>query len=145
MLPYRLVGSHRRVTAEDLMAYRQRMACWPSGCVEKDGRRRWLNWAWTTEVAGPRTLHGPYSMRAWLFPIATADELVSLAVAGLFSAKWTVAIEDEWLAVAERRHPGLSGRFTTPGATRCATPSSTGRSTPKAGRRWRPPSPTRRK
>ena len=25
MLPYRLVGSHRRVTAEDLMAYRQRM------------------------------------------------------------------------------------------------------------------------
>lgn len=48
-----------------------------------------------------------------LFPIATADALVSLAVAGLFSAKWTVAIEDEWLAVAERRHPGLSGRFTT--------------------------------
>jgi len=48
-----------------------------------------------------------------LFPIATADALISLAVAGLFSAKWTVAIEDEWLAVAERRHPGLSGRFTT--------------------------------
>ena len=48
-----------------------------------------------------------------LFPIATADALVSLAVAGLFSAKWTVAIEDEWLAVAERRHPDLSGRFTT--------------------------------
>jgi predicted nucleic acid-binding protein len=48
-----------------------------------------------------------------LFPIATADALVSLAVAGLFSAKWTVAIEDEWLAVAERRHPGFSGRFTT--------------------------------
>jgi predicted nucleic acid-binding protein len=47
-----------------------------------------------------------------LFPIATADALVSLAVAGLFSAKWTVAIEDEWLAVADRRHPGLSGRFT---------------------------------
>ena len=47
-----------------------------------------------------------------LFPIATADALISLAVAGLFSAKWTVAIEDEWLAVAERRHPGLSGRFT---------------------------------
>lgn len=48
-----------------------------------------------------------------LFPIATADALVSLAVAGLFAAKWTVAIEDEWLAVAERRHPGLAGRFTT--------------------------------
>ena len=48
-----------------------------------------------------------------LFPIATADALISLAVAGLFSAKWTVAIEDEWLSVAERRHPGLSGRFTT--------------------------------
>ena len=48
-----------------------------------------------------------------LFPIATADALVSLAVAGLFSAKWTVAIEDDWLGVAERRHPGLLGRFTT--------------------------------
>ena len=48
-----------------------------------------------------------------LFPIATADALVSLAVAGLFAAKWTVAIEAEWLAVAERRHPGLAGRFTT--------------------------------
>ena len=48
-----------------------------------------------------------------LFPIATADALVSLAVAGLFAAKWTVAIEGEWLAVAERRHPGLAGRFTT--------------------------------
>lgn len=48
-----------------------------------------------------------------LFPIATADALISLAVAGLFSAKWTVAIEDEWLAVAERRHPGLLGRFAT--------------------------------
>ena len=48
-----------------------------------------------------------------LFPIATADALISLAVAGLFSAKWTVAIENEWLAVAERRHPGFSGRFTT--------------------------------
>ena len=47
-----------------------------------------------------------------LFPIATADALVSLAVAGLFSAKWTVAIEDEWVAVADRCHPGLSGRFT---------------------------------
>lgn len=48
-----------------------------------------------------------------LFPIATADALVSLAVAGLFAAKWTVAIEAEWLAVAERRHPGLEGRFST--------------------------------
>lgn len=48
-----------------------------------------------------------------LFPIATADALISLAVAGLFAAKWTVAIEDEWLAVAERRYPGLEGRFTT--------------------------------
>ena len=46
-----------------------------------------------------------------LFPIATADALISLAVAGLFSAKWTVAIEAEWLAVAERRHPELPGRF----------------------------------
>lgn len=48
-----------------------------------------------------------------LFPIATADALISLVVAGLFAAKWAVAIEDQWLAVARRRHPDLSGRFTT--------------------------------
>lgn len=48
-----------------------------------------------------------------LFPIATADALISLAVAGLFAAKWTVTIEAEWLTVADRRHPGLTGRFTT--------------------------------
>lgn len=48
-----------------------------------------------------------------LFPIATADALISLAAAELFTAKWTATIEDEWLAVAERRHPGLQGRFTT--------------------------------
>lgn len=48
-----------------------------------------------------------------LFPIATADALISLAVAGLFAAKWTVAIEDEWLAVAARRHPDIAGRFAT--------------------------------
>lgn len=46
-------------------------------------------------------------------PDAAADALISLAVAGLFSAKWAVAIEDEGLAVAERRHSGLSGRFST--------------------------------
>ena len=48
-----------------------------------------------------------------LFPIATADALLSLAVEGLYAAKWTLAIEEEWLAVAERRHPDRAGRFLT--------------------------------
>jgi hypothetical protein len=44
-----------------------------------------------------------------LFLIATADALLSLAVEGLDAAKWTLAIEEEWLAVAERRHPDRAG------------------------------------
>lgn len=34
-LPYRLVGSHRRVTAEDLMAYRQRMQIGQSDALKR--------------------------------------------------------------------------------------------------------------
>lgn len=70
------------------------------------------SWVWTTEMAG----HARFTAvldACVLFPIATADALISLAVAGLFAAKWTVTIEAEWLAVAERRHAGLAGRFTT--------------------------------
>lgn len=32
-----------------------------------------------------------------LYPTTIADALVSLAVTGLFAAKWTLSIEDEWL------------------------------------------------
>ena len=49
-----------------------------------------------------------------LFPIATADALVSLAVAGLFAAKWTVAIEAEWLAVSRAASPGACGSVHDP-------------------------------
>src|SRR5438445_10204687 len=48
-----------------------------------------------------------------LFPIATADALISLAVAGLYAAKWTTQIEGEWMAVADRLHPERAGRFST--------------------------------
>ena len=73
-----------------------------------------------------------------LFPIATADALISLAVAGLFSAKWTVAIEAEWLAVAERRHPELPGRFVP---RRDAMRDAVLDWEFRAGRLRRPPSP----
>ena len=48
-----------------------------------------------------------------LFPIATADALLSLAVEGLYAAKWTLAIEQEWVTAAERRHTEHAGRFVT--------------------------------
>jgi len=64
-----------------------------------------------------------------LFPIATADALISLAVAGLFSAKWTVAIEDEW-----QRSPKGAIRVSRAALRPGATPSSTGRSMPEG---WR--------
>lgn len=44
-----------------------------------------------------------------LHPATTANALVSLAVTGLFAAKWTQAIEAEWMASVERQLPELAG------------------------------------
>ena len=46
-----------------------------------------------------------------LFPIATADALLSLAAAGLYAAKWTTAIDAEWIAVGEGMRPELAGKL----------------------------------
>ncbi len=46
-----------------------------------------------------------------LFPIAIADSLVSLAAAGLYAAKWTTLIEEEWIRNLEAKRPDLVGRL----------------------------------
>jgi predicted nucleic acid-binding protein len=46
-----------------------------------------------------------------LYPVSVADSLISLAVAGLYAAKWTTAIEDEWVRNLERARPELQGRL----------------------------------
>jgi predicted nucleic acid-binding protein len=46
-----------------------------------------------------------------LFPIAMTDALMSLATTGLFAAKWTRRIEDEWIAALERHRPDLKGKL----------------------------------
>jgi hypothetical protein len=43
--------------------------------------------------------------------MAMADALMSLASTGLFAAKWTRAIEGEWIASVEERRPDLKGRL----------------------------------
>lgn len=48
-----------------------------------------------------------------LYPIAIADSLLSLAVAGFYAAKWTAKIEDEWIAALEKNRPDLRGRLGT--------------------------------
>lgn len=48
-----------------------------------------------------------------LYPIAVADALMRLATTGLFAAKWTTRIEDEWIASLERDRPDLQGRLGT--------------------------------
>lgn len=48
-----------------------------------------------------------------LYPIATADALMSLATTGLFAAKWTRHIEAEWMGALERSRPDLVGRLET--------------------------------
>jgi predicted nucleic acid-binding protein len=46
-----------------------------------------------------------------LFPIAVADALMSLATAGLFAAKWTAQIEEEWIKSLEDWRPELKGKL----------------------------------
>jgi predicted nucleic acid-binding protein len=46
-----------------------------------------------------------------LFPIAMTDSLMSLATAGLFAAKWTTQIEQEWIAALEERRPDLKDKL----------------------------------
>lgn len=46
-----------------------------------------------------------------LYTIAMADSLMSLATAGLFAAKWSTRIEQEWIGALERRRPDLGGKL----------------------------------
>lgn len=46
-----------------------------------------------------------------LYPIVVADALVSVAVEGLFAAKWTEQIEQEYIRPLEERHPEHKGKF----------------------------------
>lgn len=48
-----------------------------------------------------------------LYPVSVADALISLAVARLYAAKWTTAIETEWMLSLERKRPDLQGRLNT--------------------------------
>jgi predicted nucleic acid-binding protein len=48
-----------------------------------------------------------------LYPIALADALMSIAAAGLFCAKWTRRIEQEWTAALENQRPDLKGKLGT--------------------------------
>ena len=48
-----------------------------------------------------------------LYPVSVADALLSLAVAGLYAAKWTARIEQEWIVSLERQRPELVGRLGT--------------------------------
>ena len=46
-----------------------------------------------------------------LFPIAVADALMSLATVGLFAAKWSTEIEEEWIKALEETRPDLKGKL----------------------------------
>ena len=46
-----------------------------------------------------------------LYPATVADALMSLSVAGLYAAKWTAAIEDEFIMGLEAQRPELRGRL----------------------------------
>lgn len=46
-----------------------------------------------------------------LYQLAIADSLMSIAVTGLFAAKWTKKIEEEWMRSLEKNRPELKGRL----------------------------------
>ena len=46
-----------------------------------------------------------------LYPMAMTDALMSLATTGLFAAKWSTAIEEEWIGALEANRPDLKGRL----------------------------------
>ncbi len=46
-----------------------------------------------------------------LYPITIADALLSLSCSGLFAAKWTRQIEDEWVRNLEKARPDLTGKL----------------------------------
>lgn len=46
-----------------------------------------------------------------LYPILVCDALISVSVAGLFAAKWTTAIEAEWMRSLERDRGRPAGSF----------------------------------
>lgn len=48
-----------------------------------------------------------------LYQLAIADSLMSIAVTGLFAAKWTQKIEEEWIKSLEKNRPDLKGKLAT--------------------------------
>ena len=48
-----------------------------------------------------------------LFPVAVCDSLMSVAATGLYAAKWTQRIEDEWTRSLEARNNKPPGTYTT--------------------------------
>ncbi|BEU19995.1 hypothetical protein [Paraburkholderia sp. 22B1P] len=42
-----------------------------------------------------------------LYPLAMTDALMSLATVGLFAAKWSSRIEQEWIVALEAQRPDL--------------------------------------
>lgn len=69
-----------------------------------------------------------------LYPIAVADSLMSLAATGLFSAKWSRRIEEEWISALEANRHDLKGKLLyRRDQMRCAVPDW---EVPEAA--WRP-------
>ena len=46
-----------------------------------------------------------------LYPLAMADALMSLSTTGLYAAKWTRRIEEEWISALELDRPDLESRL----------------------------------
>ncbi|MFM7316618.1 MAG: PIN domain-containing protein [bacterium] len=64
---------------------------------------RLRNWAWVIELSEPIVLFDA----CVLYPAPLRDLLMHLAVAGIFRARWTEAIHDEWTRNVLKNRPDL--------------------------------------
>lgn len=68
------------------------------------------SWDWSTDLAGG-VRYTALLDACVLYPLAIVDALMSLATAGLYSARWTVRIEEEWMRALEVKRPQLVGKL----------------------------------
>ena len=101
-LPFRMVGRHRRIPLNELIAYKSE-----STAIGKPFSTKW----WP-RLKNSAYMTDPYRLRALLdanvlASITLTDVLVQLAVDDLYQARWTREIHQEWISAVREFRPDL--------------------------------------
>src|SRR5258708_29548982 len=106
-IAYRRVGTHRRVRFEALMKYKAASRRRPPRGARRVGRVR-------PRTRNLRAVSGfaAFHDASVLYPSELRNLLMHLALTGLFRAKWSAAVHEEWICALLRHRPDLSQRKT---------------------------------